>query len=135
MGALAFLTDRLANVMSGRGTSVDRRTGNQWLFTPVTPQQAEAAYRTSWLVRKIVDIPALDMTREWRDWQAEGSAIEAIEREEKRLELKAKCKRALTLARLYGGGAILLGTNDSNPMEPLNADRVQKGGLTYLHVM
>jgi hypothetical protein len=36
--------------------------------------------------------------------------IEKLEAEERRLQLKAKCQRALILARLFGGGALILGT-------------------------
>lgn len=132
---LQFLGDRLTNIMSGMGTSIDRRTHAAYIFTPMSPEQAEAAYRTSWLVRKIVDVPAKDMTREWRDWQADGSDIEEIEAEEKRLQLRDKCRRALILSRLYGGGALILGTSDPDPSQPLDVERVKKEGLAYVHVM
>lgn len=132
---LSFVADRLANIASGLGTTRDRSTGRLYFFIPITGEQAEAGYRTSWLVRKIVDIPALDMTRAWRNWQAEGSDIEAIEDEERRLQLREKCKRALILSRLYGGGALILGTGDGDPMAELKPDSVTKQGLKYIHVM
>lgn len=135
MGVVSFLSDKLTNVMSGLGTTIDRQTAAYYAFVPMTPEQAETAYRSSWLVRKIIDVPPFDMTREWRDWQAESSDIEKIEAEERRLQLKAKCQRALILARLYGGGALILGTRDADPMEELNLDRIKAGGLTYIHVM
>lgn len=135
MGAVTYLRDRLMNVLSGQGTTIDKRTAARYAFAPLTPDQAEAAYRTSWLVRKIIDIPPFDMTREWRDWQAEGSDIEEIEKQEKRLQIAAKCQRALILARLYGGGALILGTADSDQTQPLNPVGVKKDGLLYVHVM
>jgi phage-related protein (TIGR01555 family) len=135
MGAVTYIRDRLMNVMSGMGTTADKRTAAFYAFNPITLEQAEAAYRTSWLVRKIVDVPPFDMTREWRDWQADGSDIEAIEAEEKRLQLSAKCQRALILARLYGGGALILGTADQDQTQPLNPESLRKGGLLYVHVM
>lgn len=121
--------------MSGMGTTADKRVFERYAFLPLDSAQAEASYRSSWLVRKIVDVPALDMTRAWRDWQADSSDIEKIEAEEKRLQLKEKCKRALILSRLYGGGALLLGTNDADPSQPLNSGIVKQGGLTYVHVL
>jgi phage-related protein (TIGR01555 family) len=130
-----FTRDRLTSAMSGMGTTADKRVGMFYNFIPLTGEQAEASYRSSWLVRKIVDVPPFDMTREWRDWQAEAPIIEKLEAEEKRLQLKAKCQRALVLARLFGGSAIILGTNDSNPEEPLRPDSVKAGGLTYVHVL
>jgi phage-related protein (TIGR01555 family) len=75
------------------------------------------------------------MTREWRDWQTEATNIEKLEAEERRLQLKAKCQRAMVLARLYGGGALILGTKDSDPAQELRPDSVKLGGLTYVHVM
>lgn len=134
MGTILNFADRLLNVMSGRGTSIDRRTSDVWAHVPLSPQQVEAAYRSNWLARKIIDIPPLDMTREWRDWQAEGADIEAIEAEEKRHQLRAKCKRALILARLFGGSAIIIG-GPGNPDKELRPDNVGKGQLRYLHVV
>jgi phage-related protein (TIGR01555 family) len=135
MGKLLSFVDRLTNVMSGQGTTVDRRTAATYVFNLMTPEQAEAAYRTSWLVKKIVDIPAKDMTREWRDWQAEGDQIELLEKEEKRLQLRAKVQRALILSRLYGGGALYLSTGDKNPDQPLDLEKIKKGGLKFVHVL
>lgn len=134
MGVIVNLFDRLSNVMSGMGTTIDRRTYAHYNFMAVDPQQAEAAYRSSWLMRKIIDIPPLDMTRAWRQWQAEDTDIEEIEEEERRLQLKAKVKRALILSRLWGGGAIVIGVAGQNSEQELNADTVGQGGLTWLHV-
>jgi phage-related protein (TIGR01555 family) len=134
MGVVSYISDRLTNIMSGKGTTADRRVWERYSFVPTDPAQAEAAYRSSWLVRKIVDVPPLDMTRAWRDWQTEAQNIEKLEAEEKRHQLKAKCKRALILSRLFGGSALFLGTNDSDPSQPLNPASVKQGGLTYVHV-
>jgi phage-related protein (TIGR01555 family) len=130
-----FMRDRLTNIMSGMGTTVDKRVGLFYSFVPMDGAQAEAGYRSSWLVRKIVDVPPLDMTRAWRDWQTEAANIEKLEAEEERHQLKAKCKRALILSRLYGGSALILGTNDGDPTQPLNPKSIKQGGLTYVHVM
>lgn len=135
MGAISFIRDRLTNVMSGMGTTIDRRTAAFYNFIPISGEQAEAGYRSSWLVRKIVDIPPLDMTRAWRDWQAQAPDIEKLEAEERRLALKDKCQRALILSRLYGGGAIILGTTDPDPSQPLNPASIKQGGLAYAHVL
>ena len=134
MGVVSFLSDRLTNIMSGKGTTADRRMWDRYSFVAIDPVEAESAYRSSWLVRKIVDVPALDMTRSWRDWQSDKETIQALEAAEKKLQLKEKCKRALILSRLYGGGALLLGTNDPDPSQPLDLNRIGKGGLTYVQV-
>jgi phage-related protein (TIGR01555 family) len=130
-----FLRDRLTNVMSGMGTTADRRVFSQYAFVPMSGAEAEAGYRSSWLVRKIVDVPPFDMTREWRDWQAKKDVIEKIEAEERRLQIKAKCQRALVLARLFGGAGMILGTGEANPEEPLRPDSVKANGLRYVRVL
>lgn len=135
MGVVTAIRDRLTNVMSGMGTTADKSVFARYAFMPLTGEQAEAGYRTSWLIRKIVDIPPLDMTRNWRDWQANADDIQKLEAEEKRLQLKMKCQRALVLARLYGGSGLILGTNDADPMQPLRPDATKAGGLTYVHVL
>lgn len=123
----------LANIMSGRGTSVDRSSYDTWTFLRKNPQQIEAAYRGNWLCRKIVDIPCQDMTRAGRDWDAEDDQIAAIEREEKRLGLWSKVMQAMVLGRL-GGGAILIGARDRRPDLPLPAN-VDTGFVEWLAVL
>jgi hypothetical protein len=50
-------------------------------------------------------------------------------------KLKAKCQRALVLARLYGGAGLILGTGDADTTQPLRPDSVKLNGLAYVHVM
>ena len=131
---IPFLRDKLTNVMSGMGTSADKAAYGGYNFIQAAPMQVESAYRTSWIMRKIVDIPAIDMTRTWRAWQAQREQIKLIEAEEKRLQIKAKCKRALILARLWGGGLLMLGTDQGQPEQELDFTKLKKGGLKYVHV-
>lgn len=119
MGFIRTFADGLANVVSGRGTSVDRATHNVWHSITMPPQQIEAAYRTSWLTRQIVDIPAQDQTRAGRDWDADDALIQKIEAEEKRLGYWGKVRQALIYGRL-GGGALFINLGD-NPTAPLPA--------------
>jgi phage-related protein (TIGR01555 family) len=87
------------------------------------------------MARKIIDIPPLDATREWRDWQAEGEQIEKLEEEEMRLGLRAKVMQAMVKARLYGGAALFIGTSDRDTMAELKPEAIKKGGLQYLAVL
>lgn len=132
MGTVTRLFDGLANVLTGRGTTVDRSAHNFWARRFTTPEQIEAAYLGSWLHRKIVDIVAQDMCRAGRDWDAEDDQIAAIEKEEKRLGYWAKLYEALTLARL-GGGAILIGLGD-DPSQPAPAN-IRPQQIQYLTVL
>ena len=132
MGTVTRLWDGLANVLTGRGTTVDRSRHNFWTGVRMVPEQIEAAYLGSWLTRKIVDVVAQDMTRAGRDWDAEDDEITKIEAEEKRLGLWAKVYEALTLGRL-GGGAILIGLGD-DPSQPLPRN-IRPQQIQYLTVL
>ena len=127
-----MLNDSLTSLVSRMGTERDKAATVFYTNPVLTDEQALAAYRGSWLPRKIVDIPALDSCRKWRDWQADNEQIELIEAEENRLNYKGKVLEALTKARLFGGSAIFIGTGDANPELPLDINRAGKGGLKYL---
>lgn len=120
------MADGLANILTGRGTSVDRSAHNLWLRRSLTPVEIEAAYRTSWLIRKIVDVPAEDMTRAGRDWDADDADIAKIEAEEKRLGVWAAVRTALIYARL-GGGALFINYADRRPDLPLPPNAKPQG--------
>lgn len=130
-----WLTDKLSNFVANLGTGRDKASYNTYSFQPLSPEECMAAYRGSWLPRKIVDIPAKDATRRWRAWQADQQQIEDIEAEEKRLGLQGKIKQALIIGRLKGGAAIYIGTGDSNVSQPLDPSRIGKGGVKYLTVL
>lgn len=132
---LQMFADRLTNLVSGMGTTADKRSSLFYAFAAMTGPEAEAAYRNSWLARKIVDVPGKDMTREWRDWKTSKDKIEAIEKEERRLQLRAKVQRCLILARMFGGAGLVLGTADSDQSQPLDVERVRKGDLKYVRAL
>ena len=134
MGIVQRISDGLVNLASGLGTPADKRTRSFHHLNQITPDRIDAAYRASWLVRKIVDLPALDMTRERRDWQAPQADIARLEAEEKRVQLWARVREALILGRL-GGGAIILGVGNEDPALPLNPRNLRPGALRYIHVV
>jgi phage-related protein (TIGR01555 family) len=134
----AAVSDGLRNVFAGLGTGADKRYHDRYNLAAaeiVDQGQVEAAYRTSWLIRKIHDLPPFDMTREARRWQAEGDAIEIIENAERALQVWPKVRRALLLARLYGGGALIMGVDQGQPTEELRVDAIKPGALKYVHVV
>ncbi|MEC9067823.1 MAG: anti-CBASS Acb1 family protein [Pseudomonadota bacterium] len=118
MGVVTNLRDGLINALSGRGTSIDRSRHTAWFFRQLPPDQLLAAYRSSWLISKIVGLPPMDMVREWREWEADEADTKRIEAEEARLRLPRAVFEGLEFGRL-GGGAVLLGTNAQNLAEPV----------------
>lgn len=136
MSSQIVALDTLQNLVTGFGTDRDKNVTNTFVFNELTQQELEDAYRGDWIARKVIEIPVHDATREWRAWQAEGDQIEAIEETERRIGLKAKLIKARVLARLYGGGALVLGVDGSgNPHEPLDPTRVKQGGLKFVHAV
>lgn len=132
---ISFFGDRLQNFVANLGTSRDKAIASTYGTNVIDDAELINAYRTAWLPKKIVDIPALDATRKWRDWQAEGDQIELIEAEEIRLGLRQKVKEAKVKARLLGGAAILIGDGSQDLSEPLSPERMGKGGVKYLTVI
>lgn len=131
----AFARDSLTSLVSRMGTDRDKAATTFYAHNILTDEQLVAAYSTAWLPRKIVDIPALDACRKWRDWQAKKPQIEAVEAIEKKHNVKGKLLTAAKKARLFGGAALYIGTGDENPLQPLDIERVKKDGLKFLTVM
>lgn len=127
--------DSLQNLTAGLGTDRDKAALSTYVHTHLDDATLMAAYRGSWLARKIVDIPAFDATRKWRAWQADAEQISALEAEEKRLDVRRKVMRAKIAARLFGGAAILIGTGETETAKPLNPERIRKDGIRYLTVL
>ena len=112
-----IIADGITSLTAGLNTDRDKAASVYYDQPTQDDQQLLAAYRTSWLARKIVEIPAFDTFRKWRSWQATDEQVEKIEAEEMRLDIKAKMMRCETMARLYGGAAIYfdLGDEASKP--------------------
>lgn len=130
------VNDSLRSVVAGLGDPMrDKMATATYGLTFLDDAQLAAIYKSNWLGRKIVDIPAMDAIRKGRDWQAEQDQIEAIEAEEKRLNFWGKLLEVKVKARLWGGAALFIGTGEADLMEPLNVERVGRGGIRYLTVL
>lgn len=124
--------DGLVNVVSGLGTGKSKRSHNQWVFDLLNNfADLDAAYQSNWIARKIVDIRAEDMTRNWRRIKSEDA--EEIAGVEKELSLPIVVQEAIRWARLYGGSGILMITGQ-DLTKPLNLNAVKKGDLQRLLV-
>lgn len=124
----------LVNSVTGTGTARDKLTHARWQFARPLDDQLISLYRSTWIARKIVDIPIDDMLREGWTWQADSADMTKLEDEEKRLGLRAKLHQALKRDSVYGGGALIIGDGSENPELPLLPESVGKGGLRYLIV-
>lgn len=128
--------DSYRNFLAGLGyLGKDKAASATYFYEAMDITELEAAYRSDWIARKAIDIPAFDATRAWRSWQAEDDQITSIEETEKRLNLRGKVREAMTVARLYGGAAIIIGTTDGDFSSELDPTKVGKDGLKFLHVI
>lgn len=125
--------DSLRSMVAGLGDPFrDKMATASYGLQYIDDYQLAAIYKSNWLGRKIVDIPAMDAIRKGRDWQAEQDQIEAIEAEEKRLGFWQKLLEVKVKARLWGGAALFIGTGEQDLMQPLNVEKAGKGGIKYL---
>jgi phage-related protein (TIGR01555 family) len=128
--------DSLRSVVAGLGDPFrDKMATAAYGIQYIDDYQIAAIYKSNWLGRKIIDIPAMDAVRKGRDWQAEQDQIEIIEAEEKRLGYWQKLLEVKVKARLWGGAALFIGTGEQDLMNPLNVEGMKKGGIKYLTVL
>lgn len=128
-----FLGDSLANLVTGMGTAGDKTTATRFIYNEMSAAEALDAYRGDWLSRRIIDTPANDQTREWRAWQASKDEVEALEAEERRLNVVTVVNSARKMARVYGGAGVIIGVEgETDPSQELDPETIRKNGLAYL---
>lgn len=130
-----WTADGFENLVANIATDRDKASHAGWSVPVRSPMEQEAMYRSGWLGRKIVDIPADDMTRRWRSWDGAQDLIDEIDSAEKKFQLRSKVTKALRWSRLFGSSAIIIGTKPrlGKPDEPLDYSKVSVGDLVYLH--
>lgn len=126
----------LTNVLTGMGDP-NRDQSMATVVSPAAPLlsegQLEALYTTSWLMRKIVNIFPGQGTRSGWDISM-GESTRKKEKDSKllvaageKLRARAMFGKAATLARLHGGGALIMLLDDRTPLDqPVNLKRLQK---------
>ena len=133
----AGVRDSLSNLAASLGVGKDKASHDAFGLRSLERAQIEAMYRGDWLARKVVDIVPYDSIRAWRAWSGHRADVDRMEAAERRLGLRKTIQRAMVLGRLYGGGAILIGTGETDPAalaRPLD-ERLPRGGLKFLHVV
>ena len=105
-----------------------RLSNNYWLMLTL--------YRNHWLARRIVDLPAIDMTRAWPKVVCDKSPedIEKFDRTIDRTRTSRAIRQAIKWARLYGGaGAVICIKGHEDYLdEPLDLDDVTPGSYLGL---
>lgn len=125
------VTDNLVNLVSGLGTTRAKSAHSTFVDMMYSDAELMTTYRQNWVAGRIIDVPAMACTREWRNWQAKKRQIDRIEKLERDLGLQGKIRQAKQLGDLLGGAAIYIGTNATDPSKPL---KVESETLKYLTV-
>lgn len=129
------IADGLQSLATRLGTSTDKGATASYSLSVLNDEQLDAAFRCSWIARKIVVVPALDAVRKWREWTDESENAALVEALEDIFRVKSKVLEAKWKARLYGGAAILIGVGNDDLSEPLDPRRVRRGDLQFLTVL
>src|SRR4051812_14911565 len=93
-----FISDTLVSLVSNLGTSKDKGTAGQFISGFIARSEIDSIYRSNCWGGKVVDIPADDMTREWRAFKADQDTVKALEDAEDKLGLRMPVNRALKFA-------------------------------------
>lgn len=113
------ILDGIVNVLANLGTGRDKAAHSGYVVGATPPAELMNTYRASWLAAAIIDNPAEDTTRNWRNWRASADDITKIEKLEKDLGLKSMVMQAMVAARLYKAAAIYINTDDADQSSPL----------------
>lgn len=133
-GMVRAVSDGFGNVVAGLGAASSRVSAGYY-DTDTNQTMGDAAFRTSTWYGKILTIPVDDAVRKWRNWNATDEQIQALEREEARLDYRMKVREALLIAR-HEGGALVVPGGLRGPLEsPLREDTITQESLEYIHVL
>lgn len=122
--------DDYANTFIGVGTRADRSTATRSAYGYlVTRQEAESLYLSDGMARKVVDVPAEEMTRsgiELHDLDDDALAEFVMSRLDE-LDAMRHMSDAVRVARMVGGALMVLGLNDGGALDvPLNPQGIKR---------
>lgn len=121
--------DGWANILTGLGIrGKDKRLNAEAQWNRMDESKAEQLYASDDIASKVVDYPVEDSLREgWKLIGVDDVQTSKLNSEfYDRLKLAGKVELAWKYARMYGGGGLLLMTDDTQDYAtPLNPDRVK----------
>lgn len=101
---------------------------SQYGFNPISRNrtQLEWAYRGSWIVRKVVDVVADDMTRAKIQVTSDEdpSQLQALDQYWNRMQIWQRLNETIKWARLYGGCLAVMMIDGHRPEDPLDVETV-----------
>jgi len=133
-------TDNFFNVVANLGYGTfNVSSGGTYGFNPITRNRTllEWSYRGSWLIRKIVDCPADDMTREGIEITGDEAPddIEEFMQSWNSMQIWQRINDTLKWSRLYGGCLAVIMVEGQRLDTPLRLDTVGVGQFKGLMVL
>jgi phage-related protein (TIGR01555 family) len=137
-------TDSFENAQAQLGVSYGQSptnllSGSTYNYSPITRNRLllENAYRSSWLVRRAIDTPAEDMTREGIDFDttAPPDIVDACQQFWQEWGLWQQLHSGISWGRLYGGAIvvpIIEGQDLSTRLYPVTVRQDQFKGVLIL---
>jgi len=118
--------DGWKNLLTKVGTSKDNQVANTFGRTIIrTFEELEEMYRGDGLSKRIVDLPAGEMTREW--FNVTGDTEGDIQKAMVELKAKFEINKALRWADVYGGSLVVMLIDDGGTLEDeLNLKNIKK---------
>lgn len=141
IGGKVATTDSFSNFAARLGIQTGNITaGNYYNLGPYITRnriQLEAAYRDNWLVGKIIDCIAEDMTKDGITMISEMSPddISNMQVAISEFQIWKKLCSAIKWARLYGGALAVMLIDGANYEKPLNIETVRKDSFKGLVVL
>jgi phage-related protein (TIGR01555 family) len=119
--------DGMVNLLTGLGTRSDATATARFTNRmPVSMSQAvaEQMYTTSGFARLVVDLMAMEMTRE--GWEFEGDTEGKINKYFAEIKVKSRINELLKWARLYGGAVAVVFLDDGLELDkPVNYNAIR----------
>ena len=124
----------------GQGSNIPTNvvSDGNYVFNLVTRNRVifEAAYRGSWIVGRVVDSIAEDMTKAGVEINTNEGAekLQDLEVQMSRLQIWSSLADAIKWGRLYGGAIAVLQIDNQDPAEPLDLESIGEGDFKGLVV-
>lgn len=136
----AFTSDTFQNFAANLGYGTNNLvSASSYGFNPISRnrQLLEWMYRGSWLVRKVVDCPADDMTREGISVESDmpPDQIDELTEYWTNLEIWHRLNLTLKWGRLYGGAVAIIVIDGQDPATPLRINSVGRDMFKGLLVL
>ena len=139
----ASALDTFVNVLTRQGLGMpNSMNATAYPITRITQDYLLliSMYRNNWIVRKIIDRVAQDMTKAWVNITSDVApgVLDRIDRLERVAHIRAKITEGIQWARLFGGAAGLImidGLGEEDLLEPLKPEMIMPGSFKGLMIV